>query len=102
MSAGIPSRGESDPIRIILARALKNPESAESQTLVKAVLSVISDRDDVTVAELCSLNAEMLGLLDAFARDRMAGRYDASFLEGLANRLRSQHPSANIAAALAA
>jgi hypothetical protein len=90
VSVGVKTPDENDPIRVILARALKNSDSAESSKLVKAVLSIISDRDEISVAELCSLSEEMLCLLDAFARNRMAGAYEQAFLEGLSNRLRSQ------------
>ena len=101
MNDGVAIDGN-DPIRIILARVLKDRNSAESQKLIRAVQAVISGRDDITVAELCSLSEEMLGLLDAFARDRMAGLYEQSFLEGLSNRLRSQHEATTVHPPLAA
>lgn len=102
MSSGLASPDENDPIRVILARIVKSPDSAESQVLVKAILCVISGRDEVTVAELCSLSEETLELLHAFARDRTAGLYEQSFLEGLVKRLHAMHGEAPGSAPLAA
>lgn len=102
MSADLSPRGENDPIRVILARILENPDSSESQVLIKAVLCVISERDNVTVAELCSLGEEALGLLDAFVRERMAGRYEHDFLDGLVKRLHAMGRIATGSSPLAA
>ena len=79
-----------NPIEIILARAAEDPETAESRTLVKAVLSVIRNQDDVTVGELCALSSEALDLIHAFAQDCMAGRYERAFLESVTARLAAQ------------
>jgi predicted transcriptional regulator YheO len=79
-----------NPIEAILGRASENSETRESQTLVKAVLSVIRNQDDVSVGELCALSTEALDLLHAFVQECMAGRYERSFLDGVAASLVSR------------
>jgi hypothetical protein len=58
---------EADPVRLLLARAAEQPDATESQTLVKAVLSLVTHEDSVSVGELCALSADALDLIEAFA-----------------------------------
>jgi hypothetical protein len=89
---------EADPVRGLLARAAEQPNAPESRTLVKAVLSLITHEDTVSVGELCALSADALDLIEAFVQAYTAGRYDREFLQRLSGKLQSD-PSAQLAAA---
>ena len=88
-----------DTVGRLLARAAEQPDATESRTLVKAVLSLVTHEDTVSVGELCALSADALDLIEAFAQAYAAGRYDRDYLQRLAGKLQLEHPTALAAAA---
>ena len=58
--------------------------------MIRSVISLIRNQDDVTVSELCALSAEALDLIHAFAQECLKGRYERAFLEGVAASLVSK------------
>lgn len=78
-----------DAIGIILARIAVNRLSVESRALRKACLGVITMEGDMDESDLWALGADALGLLDAFAADRLRARYQAQDLEMIVGRLQA-------------
>jgi len=76
-----------DPVGLIMSRVSINPHTPESKALRKATRAVIATEGDMTEADLWALGQDALGLLDAFAEQRLTGRYRAPDLEMIDRRL---------------
>jgi hypothetical protein len=77
---------EIDPVGIILARVGMHPNTPQSRALTKATLvAVIATEGEMTEADLWALSQDALGLLDAFAADRVSGRFVFAGTSGAAN-----------------
>jgi len=80
---------EIDPIGIIMLRVGLHPNTPESRALTKATLAVIAMDGEMNEVDLWSLSSDALGLLDAFAEQRLTGRYSKEALDIVAARLRT-------------
>ena len=87
--SGAPIPQSIDPLGVILTRVGVNPHTAESRALRKATVAVIATEGDLAESHLWVLGKDALGLLDAFARQRLGGRYSPLELEIFSGRLRA-------------
>ena len=82
------SSGVQHSLHAILDRLLVYPTTLESQVLLKATLAVIECEGELSDADLMALSKDALRLLDRFAADRLALKFEYKTLNAVGEQLK--------------